>query len=150
MIYTYEKSFLYWLHWCWYFKKRIDPNDKKGKELKKYVGKYKILFVSESLIRQLPKLGGPLLTRWGKFPIVIKGDDDVKGKIDENLASVKFQLKKVLCLGCAVANVDMTEEQIRQNLTLAINYLVSLLKKGWNNIKSLNIRTTMGKPVKIF
>jgi large subunit ribosomal protein L10Ae len=44
----------------------------------------------------------------------------------------------------------MTEDQIRQNLTLAINYLVSLLKKGWNNIKSLNIRTTMGKPVKIF
>ena len=61
-------------------KKRIDPNDKKGKELKKWAGKYKILFVSESLVRQLPKLGGPLLTRWGKFPIVIKGDDDVKGK----------------------------------------------------------------------
>jgi large subunit ribosomal protein L10Ae len=131
-------------------KKRIDPNDKKGKELKKWAGKYKILFVSESLVRQLPKLGGPLLTRWGKFPIVIKGDDDVKTKIDENLASVKFQLKKVLCLGCAIGNVDMTEDQIRQNLTLAINYLVSLLKKGWNNIKSLNIRTTMGKPVKIF
>ena len=59
-------------------------------------------------------------------------------------------MKKVLCLGCAIGNVDMTEDQIRQNLTLAINYLVSLLKKGWNNIKSLNIRTTMGKPVKIF
>jgi len=59
-------------------------------------------------------------------------------------------LKKVLCLGVAVANAGMTEEQIRQNLNMSINYLVSLLKKGWNNIKSLYVRTTMGHPVKLF
>lgn len=131
-------------------KKKIDPNDKKGKELKKWAGKYRLLFVSESLVRQLPKIGGPLLTRWGKFPTVIQSGEDVKAKINENLASVKFQMKKVLCLAVAVGNDTMTEEQIRQNIAISINYLVSLLKKGWNNIKSLNIRTTMGKPVKIF
>ena len=30
-----------------------------------------------------------------------------------------------------------SEEQIRQNLNMSINYLVSLLKKGWNNIQAL-------------
>ena len=130
--------------------KKIDKTDKKAKELKKWAGKYKMLFVSESLIKQIPKLGGPFLTRWGKFPIVIKTTDDVKSKIDENLSSVKFQLKKVLCLGVAIGHDGMTEDQIRQNLIISINYLVSLLKKGWNNVKSLYIRTTMGKPVKIF
>ena len=55
-----------------------------------------------------------------------------------------------MCLAVAVANVDMTEDQIRQNLNLTINFLVSLLKKGWNNIKSLYIKTTMGKPVSLF
>lgn len=131
-------------------KKKIDPTDKKGKELKKWAGKYKMLFVSETLVRQLPKLGGPLLTRWGKFPTVIQTADDVKTKINDSLSSVKFQMKKVLCLAVAVGHVDMTEEQIRQNLAMSINYLISLLKKGWNNIKSLNIKTTMGKPVKIY
>lgn len=131
-------------------KKKIDPADKKGKELKKWASKYRMIFISESLIKQLTKLGGPLLTRWGKFPIVIKSNDDIKAKINDSIASVKFQMKKVLCLGAAIGNDSMTEEQIRQNLTLSINYLVSLLKKGWNNIKSLNIRTTMGKPVKIY
>ena len=131
-------------------RKKIDPADKKGKELKKWAGHYKLLFVSETLIRQLPKLGGPLLTKWGKFPLVIQTNDDVKAKINESLSSVKFQLKKVLCLGVAIGHVDMTEDQIRQNLSMSINYLVSLLKKQWNNIKSLYIRTTMGKPVKIF
>lgn len=131
-------------------KKKIDPTDKKGKELKKWASHYRLLFVSESLVRQLPKLGGPLLTRWGKFPTVIPTADDCQTKINESLASVKFQMKKVLCLAVAVGHVDMTEEQIRQNLAMSINYLVSLLKKGWNNIKSLTIRTTMGKPVKIY
>lgn len=131
-------------------KKKIDPTDKKGKELKKWSRKFKLLFISESLVRQLPKLGGPFLTKWGKFPTVIQTNDDVKAKIDEGLQTVKFQLKKVLCLGVAVANASLTEEQIRQNLNMSINYLVSLLKKGWNNIKSLYIRTTMGNAVKLF
>ena len=127
-----------------------DLTDKKGKELKKWAKKFKLLFISESLVRQLPKLGGPFLTKWGKFPTVVQTNDDVKVKIEEGLQTVKFQLKKVLCLGVAVANVAMNEEQIRQNLNMSINYLVSLLKKGWNNIKSLYIRTTMGSPVKLF
>ena len=66
------------------------------------------------------------------------------------MASVKFQLKKVTCLAIAVANVKMSEEQIRQNITMACNFLVSLLKKQWNNVKSLYICTTMGKSVKIY
>jgi large subunit ribosomal protein L10Ae len=66
------------------------------------------------------------------------------------MASVKFQLKKVLCLGVAVGHVKLSEEQIRQNVTMSINFLVSLLKKGWNNIKSLYICSTMGKSVKLF
>ena len=130
--------------------KKIDPDDKKGKQLKKWSRHYKILFVSESIVGQLPKLGGKFFAKWGKFPLVIKGNENVKVKVDEQLASVKFQLKKVLCLGVAVGNVDMTEEQIRQNLNMTINLLVSLLKKGWNNIKSLYIKTTMGKPVSLF
>ena len=130
--------------------KKIDPDDKKGKQLKKWSRHYKILFVSESIVGQLPKLGGKFFAKWGKFPLVIKGNEQVKVKVDEQLASVKFQLKKVLCLGVAVGNVDMTEEQIRQNLNMTINLLVSLLKKGWNNIKSLYIKTTMGKPVSLF
>jgi len=131
-------------------KKKIDPADKKGKELKKWSGKYKLFFISETLLKQLPKLGGPFFTKWGKFPAVLQTTEDIKIKIEEGLSSVKFQLKKVLCLGVAVGNDIMTEEQIRTNVNMSINYLVSLLKKGWNNVKSLYIRTTMGKPVKLY
>ena len=42
------------------------------------------------------------------------------------------------------------EDQIVANIERSINFLVSLLKKGWQNVKSLYIKTTMGAPVQIY
>ena len=109
-----------------------------------------MLFISDTLLKHLPKLGGPFFTKWGKFPIVVQSVDNVQAKIDEGLATIKYQLKKVTNLALAIGHVKMSDEEIRQNLIMSINFLVSLLKKGWNNIGSLTIRSTMGKPVKIY
>jgi len=131
-------------------KLKINPADKKAKDLKKWARKYKLLFISDTLLKQLPKLGGPMFTKWGKFPLVVQQNENVKEKIDEGLATIKYQLKKVTNLGLAVGHVKMSEEQLRQNLLMSINFLVSLLKKGWNNIGGLTLRSTMGKPIKIY
>lgn len=131
-------------------KNKVNPSDKKAKDLKRWARKFKLLFISDSLLKQLPKLGGPMFTKWGLFPTVINSSDNIQAKVEEGLATIKYQLKKVTNLGLAVAHAGMNEEQIRQNLLTSINFLVSLLKKGWNNISALTIRTTMGKPVKIY
>jgi large subunit ribosomal protein L10Ae len=47
------------------------------------------------------------------------------------LLFARFQLKKTLVLGTAFGTDELTEEQLRQNVTMSINFLVSLLKKGW-------------------
>ncbi len=44
-------------------------------------------------------------------------------------------MKKVMCLSVAVANVDQSEDDISLNVQLAANFLSSLLKKNWQNIK---------------
>jgi large subunit ribosomal protein L10Ae len=49
---------------------------------------------------------------------------------------VKFQLKKVLCMGVAVGNGAMEEKQIFQNVQMSVNFLVSLLKKNWQNVSA--------------
>jgi large subunit ribosomal protein L10Ae len=33
---------------------------------------------------------------------------------------------------------------------LAVNFLVSLLKKQWQNVGSLHIKSTMGKPQRLY
>jgi len=120
------------------------------KPLKKLCKKYNCFLASETVLRQIPKLNGPAFNRAGKFPTVIQHTDDLAAKVLELQSQVKFQMKKSLCLGVAVANVSLTEEQIQANLERSINFLISLLKKGWQNIKSLYIKTSMGAPVRIY
>jgi large subunit ribosomal protein L10Ae len=112
--------------------------------------KYDAFLASETLIKQIPRILGPGLTKAGKFPSPISPNDDLMAKVDELKASVKFQLKKVLCMGVAVGNVSMTTQELYQNIQLTINFLISLLKKQWQNIKSLYIKSTMGAPVQIY
>merc|ERR1711929_61851 len=118
--------------------------NKNKKEVKKLAKKYDAFLASESLIKQIPRLLGPGLNKAGKFPALLTHNDRMVGKVNDIKATVKFQMKKVLCLNVAVGNVGMTEDQIVQNLNLSINFLVSLLKKNWQNVRSLYIKSTMG------
>lgn len=86
----------------------------------------------------------------GKFPTPISHNEDLGAKITEVKSTIKFQLKKVLCMGVAVGNVGMTEDELISNIMLAINYLVSLLKKGWQNVGSLTIKASMSPPKRLY
>ena len=112
--------------------------------------KYHAFVASESLIKQIPRLLGPGLNKAGKFPTLVQQSEELSNKVDEVKATIKFQLKKVLCLNVAVGHCGMENSQVLENLKLAINFLVSLLKKNWQDIKVLYIKSTMGKPVRLF
>lgn len=71
-------------------------------------------------------------------------------QIDDLKCSIKFQLKKVLCMGVGVAHVGMSERDVYINTQMAVNFLVSLLKKNWQNVKCLYLKSTMGKPIRIY
>ena len=124
--------------------------NKDRKLIKKYFKKYDTLVASEALMKQIPRLLGNVLVKMGKFPVQITDSEKVTDKVNEVKATVRFQLKKVLCMGTAVATVEHSPEQIRQNINMSINFLVSLLKKGWQNIRTLHIKTSMGKSQRIY
>lgn len=46
---------------------------------------------------------------------------------------------QVMCLSVAVANVEQPKNEIELNVQLAANFLASLLKKNWQNIKVQNV-----------
>lgn len=75
------------------------------------------------------RLLGPGLSKAGKFPTPVSHSEDLARKVNEVRSTIKFQLKKVLCLGVAVGHINMEEDQIVANIMLSINFLISLLKK---------------------
>lgn len=127
--------------------KKLNKNKKLVKKLAK---SYDAFLASESLIKQIPRLLGPGLNKAGKFPTLLTHNENMVAKVDEVKATIKFQMKKVLCLAVAVGHVNMGSDELAQNINLAINFLVSLLKKNWQNIKSLHIKSTMGPPIRLY
>lgn len=124
--------------------------NKNKKLVKKMCTGFDAFLASESIIKTIPRVVGPHMNRANKFPSAVALGDNLADKVQEIRATIKFQLKKVLCLGCCIGHVGMKEEEIRQNATLAINYFVSLLKKNWQNLKSAYLKSTMGKPQRLY
>ncbi|KAM0916562.1 hypothetical protein ACQ4PT_010108 [Festuca glaucescens] len=127
--------------------KKMNKNKKLVKRLAK---KYHAFLASEAIIKQIPRLLGPGLNKAGKFPTLVSHSESLEAKVNETKATIKFQLKKVLCMGVAVGNLSMEEKQIQQNIQMSVNFLVSLLKKNWQNVRCLYIKSTMGKPARVF
>ena len=124
--------------------------NKDKKKVKKLANKYNAFLASQTVMKQIPRLLGPTMHKLGKFPTLLEHTDDIGDKIDSIRSTVKFQMKKVLCLNVSVGNVEMDNAAIKANVKLACNFLASLLKKNWQNIKVVYIKSTMGPVQRIF
>lgn len=120
---------------------------KKDKKLVKKLAQSHSAFVaSASLIRKIPRLVGPGLNKAGKFPTACGNTEDVVAKVEEVKATIKFALKnkKTLCVHVPIGNVSQDQTEIFANVTLGINYFVSLLPKNWQQVKRVYLHSTMG------
>jgi len=127
--------------------KKLNKNKKLVKKLAK---RYDFFIASDNMVKQIPRLLGPGLTKAGKFPTVLSSGDDMQEKIDEVKATIKFQMKKVMCLNVSVGNMEMDKQEVIVNVQLAANFLASLLKKNWQNINGIYIKSTMGPAQQIY
>ena len=110
--------------------------NKNKKLVKKLAGKYDAFLASAKLIKKIPRLLGPGLNRVGKFPTVVSPTESLEAKVTELSSQIKFQMKKVLCLNAAVGNVSMNGDDIRTNVMIASNFLVSLCKRTGRTLAS--------------
>merc|ERR1712018_106319 len=124
--------------------------NKDKKKVKKLAAQYDAFLASDTLIKQIPRLLGPGLNKAGKFPTLVTHSDNLSAKVLDLKSTIKFQMKKVLCLSVAVGHVGMAEDDLVQNIHLAMNFLVSLLKKHWQNVRSLHIKSTMGPVQRLY
>ena len=124
--------------------------NKDKKTIKYWAKKHHLFLASETIIKNINKTLGPAFNKTGKFPAPIRSSDKVETAVDEVRKTIKFRLKKSVAFGVAVADVKMTPEQVYQNVMLATNYVVSLLKKQWQSIGSINLHSTMGKSHRVY
>lgn len=123
--------------------------NKDKKLVKKWAKKFDLLLASDTVLKRVPVVVGPILNRIQMFPTVVAKNQPLTTTIADTRSSVKFQLRKVTNMGCAVGRADMEDEELQANIMMSLNFLVSMLKKGWHNLKSVYIKCSMGKSVRL-
>lgn len=130
----------------------LEKLKKEKKKVKALADSAHSFLASADLIKKLPRLLGPGLNKAGKFPAPLSDKDNLLDKVEEQKATIKFALKakKALGMGVPIGNVGMKPEEVAQNVNLAINFLVSLLKKNWQNVRRIFIKSTMGPVQRVY
>jgi large subunit ribosomal protein L1 len=107
-------------------------------------------FISEApLMPLVGKSLGAVLGPRGKMPTPVPPNADVQAQIARHQRLVIVRTKTQPLINTRVGTEDMKDEQIAENITAVIRRLEGKLKRGIKNIKSITLKTTMGKPVEM-
>ena len=134
----------------------IQINSEEKKEKKKFVKKYDFFIVEDKMMpnvaRYLARFLGPLGKMPKPFPSgygIISNPEDLKVSIERYLKIIRIQLKKQPTVQVKIGKKSMEQEKLFENLKTVVDYIADQMPHKYNNIKSMYLKTTMGRLVKI-
>jgi large subunit ribosomal protein L1 len=123
-------------------------------EVKRLVKKFDFFIAQASLMAGVATAFGKVLGPAGKMPspqlgILVNVDDkaiaELKNKIN---TSVKIRSKEA-SIKLAIGKENMEDKEIIENISQVYNTLIKNLQREKDNIKNIEVKFTMTKPVKI-
>ncbi|MBY9005564.1 MAG: 50S ribosomal protein L1 [Candidatus Lokiarchaeota archaeon] len=131
-------------------------NTREKKEKKKFVNKYNFFIVEDKLMPTIARYLARFLGPRGKMPKpfpagygIVSSVEDLENSVERYKKIVKLQIKKAPILQVKVGKKSMNREELLANIKAIIDYIVDQMAHKYNNIRSMFIKTTMGKPIKV-
>jgi len=131
------------------FKKYSDK-----KKLKNLVKKYDFFIAQAKLMPKVATVFGRVLGPAGKMPspqmgIVLNADEKATNELKEKInTSLRIRAKEP-SIKVAVGKEDMKDEEIIENVLSIYNELLKALPRDKENIKNIELKFTMTKPIKM-
>ena len=127
----------------------------QDKKLIRKLARANDFFVGQATI--MPKIAtvfGRVLGPKGKMPnpkagCIVPPNANLKTVYEKLQNTVKLSGKKAPIMQAVIGNQDSSEEDILENIKFIHNNVVHALPQGENNIKSMYIKYTMGKPIRV-
>ena len=124
------------------------------KKLKKLAQDYDYFIAQATLMPKVAATFGKVLGIRGKMPNPKLGcvvpPNAVLGPLVKKLhQSVRFIARKGMNLQCIIGKESQPEEEIIDNIITAYNSVLKHLPNEVQNVKNVNLKLTMGKPVRI-
>lgn len=127
----------------------------KDKKQAKKIGKSYEFFISKaSLMPQVASVFGRVLGPGGKMPspqlgIITEEDDNKIKALAEKINKIARVKTKEPSIKLLVGKESMKDEEVAENIVAVYNAVAEALPNKKENIKSVLIKLTMSKPVKI-
>ena len=124
------------------------------KNIKKLVEKFDFFIAQGSVMPKVATAFGRVLGPSGKMPspqmgIILNADDktikELKDRINQ---TIKVRVKEA-SIKLAIGKQSMEDEKILDNIESVYNEMIKVLPRSKENIKNIEIKLTMSKPIKI-
>lgn len=133
---------------------KLNAQEKKYK--KKFVKKYDYFVVEDKMMKDVAKYLARFLGPVGKMPKpyptgygIVTNREDLKNSIERYKKVVRVQLKKLPMIQIKLGKKSMDSNKVLENVKAVVEYVSNAMPHKLNNLRSIYIKTTMGKPIKV-
>ena len=134
----------------------VNINNEEKKFKKKFAKKYDYFVVEDKMMRDVARYLARFLGPVGKMPKpfptgygIISSPDDLKVAHERYKKTIRVQMKKQPIIFVKIGKKSMDQEKLYENMKTVINFIADKMPHKFNNFKSMYLKTTMGKPVKV-
>lgn len=132
----------------------LDREEKKNK--KKFVRKHDFFIVEDKMMRDVARFLARFLGPAGKMPKpfpsgygIISSVNDLTTAIERYKKIIRIQVKKHPVLQVKLGKKSMEIDKILGNMKTVVDYVADQMPHKYNNFRSMFVKTTMGKPIKL-
>lgn len=122
-------------------------DDKKA--FKKLANQIDYFIAESTLMANIGKSLGQVLGPRGKIPKPLPPGQDPSGLISNLKRTVRARSRDKKTFHVPIGTRQMEAADIAENINAVVRRILGRLEKGYGNIDSIYLKTTMGKPVKL-
>ncbi len=131
----------------------IDPSQLENyagskKDAKKLARTYDFFLADTSLMPRIGKILGQFLGPKGKIPTPVPPNASVEAMIQRTRIATRVRGRGSLGVAAKIGDSNLSEADLAENILSVVQAVQKKLPNGDKNIKTIMVKTTMGKPAK--
>lgn len=117
-------------------------------DARKLAQQYDFFLAETSLMPRIGKILGQFLGPRGKIPMPVPPNAPIEALINRTRTAVRVRSRASLGVGAKVGDRKLSDNDIADNVQAVVQAVERKLPNGEQNIRSIIIKTSMGKPAK--
>ena len=116
------------------------------RDAKKLARSYDFFLADTALMPRIGKILGQALGPKGKIPSPVPPNSTIEAMINRMRTAVRVRSRGSLGVMAKVGDAKLSDAELAENIVAVVNAVAKKLPNGDRNIRTILVKTTMGKP----